>query len=464
MRMICRLIIVALPLILQPSASLGAEGRLDIVVFLADDLSLVDCSPFGGEDIRTPNMERLAAEGITFTRAFVSSPSCAPSRASLLTGLDPMRNGAMLNHSRPRPELQTWPDFFRALGYETVAIGKTAHYAQVTDYGFDYTSHYRYHEDDCVAAALSWLEDRNTEPGRRPLCLIVGTNWPHVPWPVETPYSLGEMTIPPVHLDLPATRQARARYAAAVSRADRDLGLIYDSASRHLGPETLFLFTSDHGAQFPFGKWNLYDYGVRTPLIVAWPGRVEPGSRTEAMVGWIDLLPTLLDAAGGSPPADLSGRSFLEVLLGTRDEHRDHIFLTHSGDGTMNRYPMRSVRTGRWKYIRNLDPDSEHHTHIDQGGGDRIGNLDWEAWEQAAKVDPAAEAIVGRYHRRPPEELYDLEADPWEQRNLAEETALAGILDSLRADLDAWMADQGDEGLATERSIQSVGARGRAAR
>lgn len=453
-----------LSLLALGSGVAGSEAdRPDIVVFLADDLSWVDCSPYGGEEIRTPNMDRIAADGMTFTRAFVSSPSCAPSRAALLTGLDPIRNGAMLNHSRPRAGLETWPDYFRALGYETAAIGKTAHYVQVTEYGFDFASHYRYHEDDCISAALSWLGEHDPDSGR-PLCLLVGTNWPHVPWPVETPYAREEMAIPPVHLDLPSTRLARSQYAAAVSRADRDLGLLYDAARRHLGPDTLFLFTSDHGAQFPFGKWNLYDYGVRSPLLVSWPGRVDPGSTTAAMVGWIDLLPTLIDAAGGDPPTDISGRSFLGVLLGERPDHRDRIFLTHSGDGAMNQYPIRAIRTGRWKYIRNLDPDAEHHTHIDLAGGDRAGRMDWGPWAEAARVDPAAAEVVRRYHHRPAEELYDLEADPWEQRNLIDEPMHAEVVEALRSDLDSWMADQGDEGLATERTIQESEARRRADR
>src|SRR4051812_29174466 len=156
----------------------AAAERPNIVLFLADDLSWSDCSPLGSKEVRTPNMARLARDGMTFTHAFVASPSCAPSRAALLTGLDPMRNGAMLNHSRPRPEVKKWPAYFHELGYEVVSFGKTAHYAQVTGYDFDHAGHYGYHQDDCVEAAVAWLGRRE---GGRPLCLLVGTNWPHVP-------------------------------------------------------------------------------------------------------------------------------------------------------------------------------------------------------------------------------------------------------------------------------------------
>ena len=161
-----------------------AADRPHVVLFLADDLGWADCSrPRRRRTSRTPNMARLAADGMTFTHAFVASPSCAPSRAALLTGLDPMRNGAMLNHSRPRADVKKWPAYFQDLGYEVAAIGKVAHYAQVTDYGFDHASHFNYHQDDCVEAAVKWLAARKSD---KPLCLLVGTNWPHVPWPKES--------------------------------------------------------------------------------------------------------------------------------------------------------------------------------------------------------------------------------------------------------------------------------------
>jgi uncharacterized sulfatase len=440
---------------LTGSLQAAEPPRPNVVVFLADDLGWSDCAPYGGKEIRTPNMARLARDGMTFTHAFVASPSCAPSRAALLTGLAPMRNGAMLNHSRPRPEIKKWPAYFHDLGYEVAAIGKVAHYAQVKEYGFGHASHFNYHQDDCVEAAVKWLEQRRSA---KPLCLLVGTNWPHVPWPKETAYGPAALTLPPTLVETPATRQARARYAAAVANADRDLGLVYEAVRKHLGEGTLFLFSSDHGSQFPFGKWNCYDAGIRTPLIVAWPGRVKPGSNSDAMVGWVDLLPTCLEAAGGTPPATgpepgkISGRSFLGVLRGEKAQHRDKVFVTHSGDGNMNRYPIRAVRARGWKYLRNLDPAAEHHTHIDKAAsGD--GRDYWDSWVEEAKTDPAAAAVVRRYHTRPAEELYDLKADPWELRNLAADPAHAATLKALRADLDAWMSEQGDEGLKTERAL-----------
>ncbi|WP_435017221.1 sulfatase family protein [Tundrisphaera sp. TA3] len=460
------LLLVAIGLAVPSGRASGDDGsgRPDVVLFLADDLGWGDIPIHGGKDVATPNMARLAADGMTFSRAFVASPSCAPSRAALLTGLDPMRNGAMLNHARPNASVRTWPSYFQALGYEVAAIGKTAHYAQVTTYGFDHASHYTYHDDTCVEQAVSWLAKRAAGPKPlRPICLIIGTNWSHVPWPGEGALNPRDVDLPPTLVDTPATRRARARYAQAVANADRDLGMAYDAARASLGPETLFLFSSDHGSQFPFGKWNCYDAGVRTPLIVAWPGRIKPGSRTDAMVNWTDILPTCLEAVGGVAPAGLSGRSFLGVLRGEKDTHRDKVFLTHSGDGKMNEYPIRAVRTADWKYIRNLNPTAEHHTHVDKAaGGD--GRNYFDSWVAKAKTDPGAAAVLERYHRRPAEELYDLRTDPWELRNLAADRDHAETLAALRQELDTWMKDQGDEGMTTERALPDPRAKAEASR
>jgi uncharacterized sulfatase len=179
---------------------------------------------------------------------------------------------------------------------------------------------------------------------------------------------------------------------------------------------------------------------------------VKAGTTAKAMVTWVDLLPTLLEAVGGTPPADMSGRSFMPVLRGETSHHRDKVFFTHSGDGNMNRYPIRAVRTDRWKYIRNLDPSAEFHSHINKAKASD-GIEYWETWVEKAKTDPAAATWVRWYHTRPAEELYDLTTDPHEVTNLAAEPAHAELLATLRTDLDAWMAAQGDEGLKTERAL-----------
>lgn len=412
----------------------------DIVVFLSDDHTLRDCSVYGSPDIQTPNMDRLAAAGMVFNRAYVASPSCAPSRAALLTGLFPARNAAEANHSRPQADIKKLPAYFQERGYQVVSFGKVGHYKQTPEYGFDIARHFTYHEDIAIPKAVEWLQQRKS---RKPLCLFVGTNWPHVPWP-DLPEGVDpdSLVIPPTHVDNPTTRAWRSRYVAAIAAMDRELGLVYDAAREVLGNDTFFLHTSDHGAQWPFAKWNLYQDGIHTPLIVAWPGRVEPGTRTEAMVSWIDILPTLLDVAGAPPPEGLDGSSFLPVLLGEAATHREVIFTTHSGDGNKNVYPTRSVLTADgWHYIWNLHPEFLFTSHVT---GHPADSGYWQSWLASAKVDGAARQRVEAYQRRPGEELYDVSQDPWQLTNLAEAPEHRERVKRLRSQLEAWMNEMGD--------------------
>jgi N-sulfoglucosamine sulfohydrolase len=426
--------------------SAASASRPNIVVFLTDDQGYQDLSPYGGKELRTPNLQKLADAGLSFDAAYVASPSCAPSRAALLTGMMPARNGAEPNHAKPRPEIKKWPAYFQELGYEVVAFGKVAHYRHTVDYGFDYFAHDTFHDHAGIPAAAAYLRKYAQKPNRKPLCIFVGSNWPHVPWPEkDLGYDPNELPLPAGSVDTPKTRQWRAKYAAAVTKADDDLGVIMQAAAETLGENTLFIYSADHGAQWPFGKWNCYEAGIRTPLILTWPGVVRPGTRTGAIVSWIDFLPTLVEVAGGKPPSDIDGLSFLNVLRGKRKDHRDHIFGTHAGDGRFNIYPMRSLRMGHWKYIRNLHPEFAFTTHIDLPVN--LGQRDYfETWEAAGKTNAQAAAIVKRYRERPFEELYDLRADPDEQQNLAGNPAHAKRLRTMRTELDRWMHQQGDTG------------------
>ncbi|MFV0442226.1 MAG: sulfatase [Planctomycetaceae bacterium] len=440
------LLLVAQPLVNR--CCLAAEPgeaapRPTIVLFLTDDQGQLDSQPYGSTMLRTPQMQALADSGMTFDRAYVASPSCAPSRAALLTGMYSPRNGAEPNHSKPRPEIRKWPAYLQDRGYEVVAFGKVSHYKHTADYGFDYFDHDTFHDHQSIPAAVEYVQKRGRTD--RPLCLMVGTNWPHVPWPDEDlGYDPETIPLPAGSLDTPETRAFRVRYAAAVTKADDDLGAIRDVVRTHLDERALFLFSSDHGAQWPFGKWNCYDSGVRVPLIVSWPGVVAAGSRSDALVSWIDLLPTMIDAAGGRPPEWIDGRSFLPVLRGESTRHRDRIYTTHSGDGWWNIYPTRSVCDTRWKYIRNLHPEYAFTTHIDLANP-RDGRTMFASWERLAQTLPQAAATVRRYHIRPAEELYDLAADPTEQRNLADDPAYADQLQDLRNDLNGWMAAMNDQ-------------------
>ena len=416
----------------------AAPALPTIIVFLSDDHGMLDSTPYGSAEIRTPNMQRIADTGMTFTHAFIASPSCAPSRAAMLTGLMPARNGAENNHTFKRDSVDSLPDVMRKLGYETAAFGKVAHGPKdVQRHGFDVSN-----AGNGAALVGKFLKERDPA---KPLCLFVGSHNPHVPWSDLEGYDPAKVTLPPKFVDTPETRDFRARYCTSVTKADTELGAVLDLAKQHFDPaNTLLIYTSDHGAQWPFGKWNLYDTGIRVPFLAAWPSMIKPGARTGAQVQWIDLWPTLIEAVGGTVPTGIDGRSFLPVLRGEKSAHREVIFTTHSGDGEMNVYPIRSLRDGDWKFILNLHPEFAHTTHIDKSPKATSGLAYWRSWFEKAKTDPAAAAIVKRYHERPAVELYDLRSDPAELRNLATDPAQSARVTGMRARLEAWMREQGD--------------------
>ena len=262
-------------------------------------------------------------------------------------------------------------------------------------------------------------------------------------WSADRTYDPAQVKIPPTHIDTPVTREERASYLTEVTKADTLLGEVRAMVREKVPGDTLFIYTADHGAAWPFGKWNLYDAGIRIPLIVVWPGHVKPATTSDAMVCWPDLLPTFIELAGGQVPAGIDGKSFAGLLRGTTATHRDRVFATHSGDGDFNVYPIRAVRTRDWKYLRNLHPEFQHHTHISRSSGPS-GLVYWKTWLAAAAKSPAAAAVVKRYTERPAEELYHLNADPFEMHNLAADPQHAVRLAAMRADLDAWMKQQGD--------------------
>ena len=429
---------LVLTVLLGLAANVVLFAKPHIVVFFTDDLGGDDTTVYGSKDVRTPNIERLAAMGMTFDYAFVASPACAPSRAALLTGLMPARNGAEANHTWPSPGVPYLTTTLKELDYEIAGFGKVAHGDAKPEYSFDYYDRPRV---GLAANVAKYFAQRESDG---PLCLLVGDRRPHVPWTEETMYDPNEVSLPPYFIDTEETRQHRARYFSDITGLDEEFGKVMDISGERLGEDIIYVFTSDHGGQWPFGKWNLYDAGIRVPLIVAWKGHIQSGTRTQAMVSWVDLLPTLIDLAGGEIPDYVDGRSFANVLTGKATTHRELIFTTHSGDTVFNVYPIRSVRTTRYKYILNLLPGYLHTNHSDILRKDGAGRY-WDSWDKAAESDPEAARIVRKYFERPAEELYDLAADRLEQNNLATNPDFADLKGALRAVLEDWMDEQGDQ-------------------
>ena len=408
-----------------------------IVLFLSDDLGLAETSVYGSSEVRTPNMERLAKQGMTFERAYVASPSCCPNRYSLLTGLMPARHGAHPNHTFPIEGTKYLIPQLKEMGYHVASFGKIAHRREDL-MGGDFNSKDRENMSEHVKKYFA----ENDIKG--PICLMVGDRRPHVSWTKDMLYDPSKLTIPSYFIDTPETREHWARYCSDITGMDEELGRILDFSEQHLGENVITMFSSDHGAQWHRSKWTLYDAGTRIPLLVSWQGFIQKGVRTEAMVSWVDLIPTLIDLAGGEVPQDIDGKSFGDVLIGRKKTHRDRIFTTHTGDGVMNIYPIRAVTDGRYKYIHNLRPDAWFTNHSDRLRKDGAGAF-WDSWEAAARKDPKAQAVVDAYYTRPEFEFFDLNADPMELNNLADSPEHKRILEKLRAELAAWAMSQGDD-------------------
>ncbi|MBX6312297.1 MAG: sulfatase, partial [Isosphaeraceae bacterium] len=409
-----------------------------------------------------PHIDALAREGMRFTHVFAASPTCSPSRAALYTGLYPARNGTMGNHTDSRPGLKALPAYLRALGYRVVIANKIdARPKEVFDFEVlratlppNPKRPRRYRAEGLDTAAVDrFLAAHRRDHADQPLCLILGDSGPHVIWEPNTTYDPAALPIPPYMVDTPKTRAGLANYYQDITTVDQRVGEVLDSLRRHgYEDNTLFLYTSDQGPEWPHCKWTVYDTGLRVPFLARWPGRIRPGSVCTALISLVDLTPTFIDLAGGRPPEDLDGRSFRKVLLGQSDTFRDRIYASHTGDGEMNRFPQRCVRDERYKYVLNLHPEVTWTTHFTLVPGIPDSHKEiWDSWVEKAKTDPQAARLVHVIEHHPAEELYDTQADPYELDNRAGDPTLRPVLERLRADLRRWMAAQEDPAAESPR-------------
>jgi len=451
-------------------ASNGAEKRPNFLVVMADDCTYRDLALHGGQ-ARSPHLSRLAAEGMHFTRCFQAAPMCSPTRHNLYTGLYPVKSGAYPNHALAKDEVRSVAHYLGEAGYRVGLAGKS-HVGPPGVYPFESVPGF---DSSCTRAptlphSLEGITEFMGRTAEEPFCLVVALVEPHSPWVMgdASAYPPDELELPPVFADTPETRELYSSYLAEITYMDSQLGDILGALEASgATEETLVLFLSEQGSGFPFAKWTCYDAGLQSAAVVRWPGVVAPGSATDAMVEYVDVLPTFLEAAAAAVPEALDGRSFLPVLRGDADEHKTHVFGIQTTRGVnfgSDHYGIRSVRSGEHLYIRNLTPDAVFSCAASRG-------QPWESWVRAAEAgDEHAAALVRDYRHRPAEELYDVRADPWNRRNLVDDPALGSVLAELRAQLDAWMEAQGDEGASTEmrahermraRRTQKGGAKGK---
>jgi arylsulfatase A-like enzyme len=415
--------------------------RPHIILFISDDHGWADSGAYGDASIKTPNIDSLAKESLRFTHAFAASPLCSPSRCAIATGLMPHRNGGHKFGTPIKSDIKTMPEYFKELGYYTAHFGKF-HHTPRERFPYDYTRG----DEEKASEFVSSYENR------MPLFLVVCTHPPHTPWVKNSTYDPSAIALPPNFVDTPETRLDRANYYSDVTLMDGILGDVLDAvAKKGMKDDSLLIYTTDQGANWPFAKWCVYDGGLRVPLIARWPGKITPGSVSHSMISLVDLLPTCIDAAGGEVPKDIDGRSFIRVLKGTEKTHRKVVFGTHTGNdnggpGVANHCPARTIRTPTHRYILNLSPETTFTTHITGMKSGHHYLPHWNSWVEKATTDPGAKAIVERYQHRPKEELYDLEKDRFEVNNLADNPGHEKLLKTLRQQLAAWSESQGDLG------------------
>lgn len=427
-----------------------AQSKPNMVIFLADDLNQQDVGCYGNKDVRTPNMDTLAAEGMRFKRAYAASPMCAPSRSALFTGLYPYRNGSQMNHFTVRPNTANLPQFLQKLGYRVVIAGKTDVFP-LDNFPFE-----KIGEEFGKYAPIENRLDRKKEtvqliashfkerPGQ-PICLIVAPWVPHVPWFPNEDFNPEALKLPDYLADTKATRKALAAYYTSIGAADHMLGEVMQAIDK-AGQKnnTVMMAIADQGAQFPSAKWTVYDQGLRIPMIIRWPGKVPAGATSDALVSLVDLTPTLVDLGGGQPIKGLDGASFKNVLLKKTDVHHDFIFAETSVEPHFwyNYTPSRTVITRKGlHYIKNYHPGLRFITHIDKV---EQNEFYFDSWTAAATTDPKAKFLLDRYSYRAPDELYDINTDRNEFNNLVTNPAYHRKVSDLKKLLDQELARQGE--------------------
>ena len=427
------------------------------VLILADDWSrLAGC--YGSPVIQTPNIDRFAQNAVVFNQAFCTSPSCAVSRACLLTGQHAHTHGQYghchgIQGFRTHAWMSSIPRDFRAAGFATACIGKM-HVAPAEVYPFEFV------EGNQRAAAMIDATTRFlAQNAQRPFYLHLGLTEPHrvglgynnqAAQPGITPviYAPDEVVVPPFLPDLPAVRQDLAAYYQAVSRYDAIVGAllkVIEQSGRM--DETLIIVSTDHAMPFPGAKASMFDSGHHCPFILR-AGADSPIGHNNAMMNWLNVRPTVHDWCGVPAPADLPERSLLPILDTPDPDGWDETYFSHCFHEVMDYNPYRVLHGRRFKFVRNLAPGLRVPFPTDL-----YRSPTWSA---------AREAIVSMMGQRPtaqifshaPEELYDLHTDPVEAVNRIDDPALQQIASEMRGKLidfrvrtrDPWLEVDFQEG------------------
>lgn len=445
--------------------------RPNVVLIVSDDHGIDELGCYGNRVIKTPNLDALASDGIRFTEAFCTTASCSPSRAVILSGLQSHRNGMyglehQEHHFQAFDAVKGLPVMLSAAGYRTARIGKF-HVAPETAFEFQTVLSGGAANDP---ASIGRSPEEMAEGAReliatrddRPFFLYFATDDPHRAntvmadgqpsfdtyprpnrfgnrdegYPGIDPviYASADVVVPPFLPDTPESRAELAEYYQSVSRLDEGIGMlikILKAAGKY--DNTLILYISDNGVAFPGAKTTLYDPGIRLPCIIRSPRQKEQGVVESAMISWADLTPTILDFVGALPAGqEFDGRSFRKVLEGGSLVGWDEVYASHNFHEITMYYPMRMIRTRRYKLIWNIASELTFPS-----ANDLFHSPTWVSVTRAGGEVYGQRRLENFLHR-PRFELYDLEADPDEVLNLVDDPKYRDIKEDLSRRLKAF--------------------------
>ncbi|NNF32614.1 MAG: sulfatase [Saprospiraceae bacterium] len=410
--------------------SSGIERELpNMIIFLSDDQDIYDYGCYGNEKVKTPSVDRLSREGILFENAFTAQAICAPSRSQLLTGLYPLKNGCFANHTQTKPDIESLTKQMRSLGYEVIRAGKS----HLKPSGvFDWDKAWNGKPKEGVPRDYIPLDsiEYYFKHAQKPFFMLIASYLPHGPYyEVDNP-SVDHIKFYPFNdhkKDDASFVKKKAGYYRSIEEDNVQLDKVLKLVEDYLDDNTLFIYSADHGVS---GKFSVKDVGLKVPFIARWPGVIEPGSRSDQLIHYVDVLPTLLDIAGGEVNKDMDGKNFLPLLKGEDVEIHDYVYGVRTNQNILKSevFPSRMIRDKRYKYIRNFNSLEV----LDKNLGDKPNvNVFIRRGAMAFKDEPF-------------EELYDLQEDPFEQVNLIDNPEYKNIKTRLMKDMFTWMKEQGD--------------------
>ena len=422
------------------------QSKPNLVLFMADDCSYYDLGCYGSVDSKTLNIDKFAKEGIRFTKAYQAAPMYSPTRHNLLTGIWPVKTGAYPNHTMAKDGTLSIVQQLKPAGYQVALIGKS-HVNPDAVFPWDFYAPLTRSNDTDFAAVDSFINVCNTK--HQPFCLFVMSNQPHTPWNKGNPamFNPEKIKLPPFYVDIPETRKNFCKYLAEINYIDCESGTLLDKLEKYkLADKSAVVYLCEQGNSFPFAKWTCYDVGVHSACVVRWLGKVKPEIVSDAIVEYVDIIPTFLEMAGAKPVGPLDGKSIVPLITGKIKEHKQYTFSLHTTRGIIkgsDHYGIRSVADKKYRYIVNLTPEATFQNVETEG------KL-FKQWKEIAANDTQAKEITDKYQHRPAIELYDLENDKYCTHNIAELAESKPIIERMDKVLKEWMASCGNEGHSTE--------------